>query len=498
MELELGFGLSKYAGFVIYIGAFVAMFLTLFRRIEYGIFFLVPFIPLQNVLDYTNDYPGGKDLNDLMLLCLLIRWVIDRKKGWVQNPSRRWKKGDRFFVQSPLNLPMALFVLWTLVELFRGASYLGWPMPTNFSDPRVVAWKISLMVIILFLIVLNNVKNPKHMQLLLLLMTFSILSLDRNFYNATKERDMTEYSEWRFAATGQALGGNALAVFQGQYCVMLMFLWFAEEKKWKKFLFGFVSLFTFYCVMFSFSRSGYLAVVVTLIFLGVVKDRRILVGLIVAGLCWQVVLPKAVQQRITMTKSEDGGYDQTVMERMGMWELAKGIVSSQPVAGAGYGVTPFLNIRVNGFTYTWASFHSAYVETAVEIGLLGLGLQLLIFIVGGISGFRLYLLTQDKFLQTLGLSCASITLGVLAGNLAGTYWTYWNVMGFYWVVLAMVLSSLNTLKAETGAATAKAEVAANNRLTDWLLPELELAYRGNDRVRIRPQVLNGVHKNNVV
>lgn len=71
MELELG--LSKYAGFVIYVGAFVAMFLTLFRRIEYGIFFLVPFIPLQNVLDYTNDYPGGKDINDLMLLCLLIR-----------------------------------------------------------------------------------------------------------------------------------------------------------------------------------------------------------------------------------------------------------------------------------------------------------------------------------------------------------------------------------------------------------------------------------------
>lgn len=393
---------------------------------------------------------------------------------------------------------MALFVLWTLVELFRGASYLGWPMPTNFSDPRVVAWKISLMVIILFLIVLNNVKNPKHMQLLILLMAFSILSLDRNFYNATKERDMSEYSEWRFSATGQALGGNALAVFQGQYCVMLMFMWFVEEKKWKKFLFGFASLFTFYCVMFSFSRSGYLAVVVTLIFLGVVKDRRILIGLVVAGLCWQVVLPKAVQQRITMTKSEDGGYDQTVMERMGMWELAQGIVSSRPFAGAGYGVTPFLNIRVNGFTYTWASFHSAYVETAVEIGLLGLGLQLLIFIIGG---FRLYLLAKDKFLQALGLSCVSVTLGVLAGNLAGTYWTYLNVMGFYWVILAMVLRSLYTLKEEAATATATAEVTANNLLTGWLLPEragvlpeLEPAYRVNGKAQLHPRVLNGVHK----
>jgi len=459
MQLELGFGLSKYAGFIIYIGAFAVMFLTLFRRIEYGIFFLVLFIPLQNVLDYTLAFPGGKDINDLMLLCLLARWVIDRKKGWVQDPARRWKKGEKFFVKSPLNLPIALLILWTLIELFRGASYLGWPMPANFDDPRVIAWKISLMVIILFFVVLNNIKERKHMQLLILVMAFSILSLDRNFYNAAKTQDMTEYSNWRFATKGQALGGNALAVFQGQYAVMLIFMAYAAEKKWKKYLFGLVAAFTIYCVMFSFSRSGYLAVTMTMIFWGVIKDRRILIALVVVGLCWQVVLPKAVQQRITMTKSDEGGYDETVMERMGMWELAKGIVVSRPIAGAGYGVTPFLNIRVNGFTYTWASFHSAYIETAVELGLVGLGLQLLIFILGGLSGFRLYRRSQDKFQQALGLSCASITLGVLAGNLAGTYWTYMGVMGFYWVIQAMVLRCLLTLEEDAAAAVPAPPVA---------------------------------------
>jgi len=492
MQLELGFGLTKYAGFIVYFGAFAVMFLTLFRRIEYGIFFLVPFIPLQNVLDYTLAYPGGKDINDLMLFCLLVRWIIDRKKGWIQDPTKRWKKGEKFFVKSPLNLPIGLLILWTLIELFRGASYLGWPMPTSFDDPRVVAWKISLMVIILFFIVLNNIKERKHMQLLILVMALSILSLDRNFYNAAKTQDMTEYSNWRFATKGQALGGNALAVFQGQYAVMLVFMSLAAEEKWKKYLFGFIAAFTFYCVMFSFSRSGYLAAV-TMFFLGVVKDRRILIGLVVIALCWQVVLPKAVQQRITMTKSDEGGYDQTVMERMGMWELAKGIVSSRPVAGAGYGVTPFLNIRVNGFTYTWASFHSAYIETAVELGLLGLGLQLLIFILGGISGFRLYLRTNDKFLQALGLSCAGITLGVLAGNLAGTYWTYMGVMGFYWVIQAMVLRSLATIKEEAAAAVNAIQAPALVRLAPRLVPEAAPVSRTNRAAKRHVSGVNGVY-----
>ena len=39
MQLELGFGLSKFAGPLIFFVFVVVFFLTIFRKIEYGVFF---------------------------------------------------------------------------------------------------------------------------------------------------------------------------------------------------------------------------------------------------------------------------------------------------------------------------------------------------------------------------------------------------------------------------------------------------------------------------
>ena len=442
MQLELGFGLSKFVGPLIFFAFVVVFLLTIFRRVEYGIFFLVPFIPLQNVLNYANIYPLGKDINDLMLFAMLLRWVLDRKKG---NLTQRWKgwhkSDDKFFLKSPLNLPIFLLILWTFIELIRGANYLGYGYTVLIGDDRFIAWKNYLMMPTLFFIVYNNIKNPRHMEILIVLMAGAMLTLDRNFYQAAHERDLShEYTQWRFGgAGGQALGGNALAVFQAQYAIVMLFMFLATKKTWQKFFFGFITLFTYYCLMFSFSRSGYLAGVVTLLFAGFIKERRILLGMALLVIFWQVILPQSVQQRIMMTKSEDGQYDTTMMQRVGMWELAKGIISANPIAGAGFNVSPYLKIHVDGFKYTWASFHSGYMETTVELGFVGITLYILIFSLGAHSGWKLYRLADDEFHRALGLACIGCVLAILSGNAAGTYWNYMNVMGFYWALLGMVL-----------------------------------------------------------
>lgn len=427
--MEFGLGLTKFVAPLIFLSAFAVFFLTIFYRIEVGIFFLVPFIPLQNILNYANAYPFGKDINDLIILAMLIRWAIDARKR------------EKFFQISPLKLLIIVFIFWTYIELWRGASYLGFPAPLSLTESRVIAWKNFLMLPLLFFIVLNNIKTQKHVEILLILMTLSMLSLDRNFYNAAAGRDFSEYTEWRFTgASGQALSGNALAVFQAQYSALLLFLFLSSKKTWHKALYGVTLIFNYYCLMFSFSRSGYLAAAVTLGFAGLVKDRRLLAALIIVAIFWKALLPLSVQQRIEMTKTEEG-YDATVMERIGMWELAKTIISENPVAGAGFAVTRFLNIQVSGFQYTWASFHSGYVETTVELGFLGLILYLLFFLLGIHGGWKLYRVSDDELFKSLGLGFIGCVLGVLGGNIAGTYWNYMNVMGFYWVLLALVLRS---------------------------------------------------------
>lgn len=427
--MEFGFGLTQFVAPLVFLAAVVVFFLTIFYKIEVGIFFLVPFIPLQNILNYANAYPLGKDINDLIILAMLIRWVSDGRKR------------EKFLHRSPLNLPILLFIFWTYIELWRGASYLGFPAPLSLSEARVIAWKDFLMLPLLFFIIFNNIKNQKHIEILLALMTLSMLSLDRNFYNAAEGRDFSEYTEWRYTGSdGQALSGNALAVFQAQYSALLIFLFLASKKGWHKLLYGVTLIFNYYCLMFSFSRSGYLAAAVTVGFAGLIKDRRLLAGLIILAIFWKALLPLSVQQRIEMTKTDEG-YDTTVMERLGMWELAKTIISENPVAGAGFAVTRYLNIQVSGFQYTWASFHSGYVETTVELGFVGLSLYLLIFLLGIHAGWKLYRVADHELFKGLGLGFIGCVLGVLGGNVAGTYWNYMNVMGFFWVLLALVLRS---------------------------------------------------------
>jgi O-antigen ligase len=258
---------------------------------------------------------------------------------------------------------------------------------------------------------------------------------------ASGSRDLSEYSNWRFiGGGGQALSGNAFGVFLGQFTIIPLVLMLFSSKAWHKAFFGFTAGLTTYCLLFSFSRSGYLAGAATLIFLGLAKDRRILAVLVIVVLFWQALLPHSVIQRIEMTSIDDPS-DATVQERFGMWEMAKGIIAEHPIAGIGFCTTPFLQVKSAGFTQTWASFHSSYLEQTVETGFIGLALYLTFFLMGLGYGWKLYKVANDKLLQGLGLGFMGCVFGVLAGNIFGSYWNYLNVMAFYWVFLGLVIAS---------------------------------------------------------
>ena len=429
MNLEFGWGLSKLVGPIIFFAFVPAFFLTLFYRIEIGIYFLVPFLPLQNILNYANNFPFGKDINDLMILAMIIRWIYDKQKS-----------GEKILTLEAVNWPIFFIILWTFVQLWRGAQFLGMHAPIGL-DPRVMAWKNLLMLPVLYFIVVNNIKNRRQVEILLVLMCLTMIVLFRNFYVASGSRDLSEYSNWRFiGGGGQALSGNAFGVFLGQFTIIPLVLMLFSSKTWHKAFFGFTASLTTYCLLFSFSRSGYLAGAATLVFLGLAKDRRVLAVLVVLVLFWQALLPHSVVQRLAMTSIDDPA-DATAQERFGMWQMAKGIIAEHPIAGIGFFTTPFLKVKSTGFNQTWASFHSSYLEQTVETGFIGLALYLAFFLVGIGYGWKLYKVADDKLLQGLGLGFAGCVFGVLAGNIFGSYWNYVNVMAFYWVLLGVVAAS---------------------------------------------------------
>ncbi len=432
--MELGWGLSQsVVPVVVYILCMGAAVLTLFWRIEVGLAVFLFFMPLQNILEYAIDFPLGKDLNDILLISMLIRWILNSGKSEYS-----------LFSKSPLNLPIFLLMLWTFFELFRGAEYVGFTGVLSLSNPLFISFKNYLISPIIFFIIVNNVRDKRTITFLVVVMLMAVLVLDHNFYNIIRYRDNSHYSsEMIVMGTGMALSGNWLAVFLAQSTAVIMALFLTDKHKYRRLLYSVTIIASLYCIMFLFSRSGYVAVVASILVLATFKNRLLFVGAILLVLFYNVLVPQAVVERIEMTKTEEG-FDDTTRERLEMWEQAKQMVSEEPLMGWGFDITSQITVRAESFqNYTWNSFHNNYLQTLVEIGAVGLSLTLMIFFMAFSVGFRLFRRTDlEPFYQGLGLGVMACVAAVLAGNIAGSYWQFFNVGGNLWAFTGLANAML--------------------------------------------------------
>jgi O-antigen ligase len=427
--LELGWGLTPYFTLVLYIASIIIILATIVWRIEPGIFFLTLFLPIQNVLDSINIYPGGQDVNDFVIIAILIRWMLDRKK------KGGWKK-------SPLNVPVLLWIAWSYMGIWIGSAYLELPSPVSIGHPLFVSWKNYCIPIFLYFAIVNNIDDRRTLQWLVITMAFTLLVLDRNFYNVMALRDTSHYSDElkdSFLNTGVALNGNSLAVFLAQFAILFVALIPFEQVVWRKILYIVISGLSYYCVMFLFSRSGYLAAIAGWIGIGMVNNRKIVIGLVLLVLFWKSFLPNAVVERVEMTTSEDG-FDGTSRQRIGMWKQAEEMISQSPIWGAGFGVTPLLTISAGSeWDRVWGSFHNNYVQTAVESGIVGIGLVMVIYLMIFGLAFQLNFVTEDPYTKGIAAGMAACVMAMLAGNIAGSYWHFFTLGSHFWILAGIMI-----------------------------------------------------------
>lgn len=429
--MELGIGLTKYAPVVIYVISFIVILLTLFHRIEIGIIYFVFFLPLQNLLFWAKQYPLGKDINDLLLLGMIIVTIV------------RYRESDNVPLSKiPLKISLFLLLGWTFFGVLIGTQNIGLGSAISLHNPLFLAWKNYLIPFLLYFIVFLNIKTRRQQILVVGAMLLAVLFLDRNVYNVLRYSDLSHYSQdIKVAGIGTALSGNYLAVFLAQYTIVFVSLLLLDSHKWRRIGYGLVIAFSYYCVMFLFSRGGYFACVVSLFWIGLLKSRKLLFALVVIGVFWSVLLPTAVKERITMTKSGDE-YDETTMERLLMWEIAMDLIADKPVTGSGFGFTSRMSIKLENdprfANYTWGSFHNNYLQTLVDTGVVGLTIILWLYVLCFWLAWRQYRSSQDGFTRGLALGLMGCTLAILTANLTSTTWHFFNISGYYWVLAACV------------------------------------------------------------
>jgi putative inorganic carbon (hco3(-)) transporter len=191
-------------------------------------------------------------------------------------------------------------------------------------------------------------------------------------------------------------------------------------------------------LLLTYTRTALLGTVLGLVVVGFVQSKRLLVILMLVGVCALVAVPQMSARFSDLTSTSTAGSgpsENSLVWRLGWWAQVLPLANSNPVTGIGLSMT-------SNLTET-AQPHNDYVRAYVETGLLGLGtyLAMLIALVG--LGRRAVQAssrgTFDRGVAVGFLGCAvAYVAASLAANVMSNVVSLWYLFAFAAAASAVV------------------------------------------------------------
>ncbi|MEA2638879.1 MAG: hypothetical protein QOF51_273 [Chloroflexota bacterium] len=177
------------------------------------------------------------------------------------------------------------------------------------------------------------------------------------------------------------------------------------------------------------SRSAWVGLAAGVLYLGVFKQRRLLVASAIGGLALLVTPPgqSMLGRLLQGVRAEDPA---TVM-RLGEYRNALAIIGEYPVFGIGFGGARDFDVGIG--------VSSAYLQVAENVGLVGLGVFLLIV---GATWWRLRRASRSLHFPNGGL-IAGLQAALLGALVAGIFDHYFfnvrfpHMAALFWLLMAL-------------------------------------------------------------
>lgn len=437
-----GTGLVHYVPMTAYLLFWVMILVSLVKQPLYGLYFAVPFLPYRTMRDKLADFPLGGNLITILLLAVILGALLRGKR----------------LPKSSMYLGWLAFVMYLYLSLWLGFAMGNAPAPLWLSDANFVTWKDYLLLPLCFVAAGLVVEDRQTVRRVVLITAFSLFMVDRSALLESLSHSWAVFDEDKRTSGPLEWGPNQLAAFLAQFA---MFFWgfgrVIPRKKVKLFCYALAGL-TVLTTLYTFSRASYVALLVSVGVLAILKDRKFLLLLPVFLLTWKTVVPTAVTQRVEMTHTADGQLEASAEERVQLWENAKQSFYGSPIFGTGYATFQF-GEHVDNLKDT----HNWYVKVLVETGVVGGIFALFLMLQMLRETFRLFRRARDPLYKAFGLGCLLAVCSCLVANCFGDRWTYLEINGILWVLLGaaarcnqLVQAELLALDHEPGEAGAPA------------------------------------------
>jgi putative inorganic carbon (hco3(-)) transporter len=414
----LGTGLGQYIPLVAYIGFWIMCVVALTGRPVLGLYYMMPFLPYRTMRNHFLLYPLGANVLTILIIAVIIGALIHGKKL----PKSR------------------LFTIWLVlgvylyISMWVGTALGNSPAPLWLNDLNFATWKDYMLIPLVFVAAGLTIENRKAVRTVVILTAVTLLFIDRSSLFESMTRSWANFDENKRSEGPLGYGSNQTAAFLAQFC---MFFWgltvFLKRKKFKILSYGLVVV-TLFATMYTFSRGAYAALILSVLVLGVVKDRKLLVILGIFLVTWQTVVPAPVRERINMTKSSNGQLEASSQERLDLWSNAERSILRSPIVGAGFATFQF-GEHVDDLKDT----HNWYVKVMVETGIVGLIIAFML-LQGILSvSYGLFKRAVDPLYRGLGLGLFLATFSCMVANCFGDRWTYVEITGLLWVLVATAI-----------------------------------------------------------
>ena len=427
---------------IAYIGFWIMCIVSLTGRPLLGLYYMIPFLPYRTLRDHFLDFPLGGNMLTILVVAVIIGALLKGKS----------------IPKSSLYTIWLVFGVYLYLSMWFGTALGNAPPPLWLGDVNFETWKDYMLIPLVFIAAGMVVEDRKAVRTVVLITAVSLLAIDRSCLLESMSRSWGSFDENKRDTGPLAYGSNQTAAFLAQFA---MFFWgfvqFVQRKKLRLIFYGLVAL-TIFADLYTFSRGSYAALLVSIVVLGFLKDRKLIVIAAVFLFTWQAIVPTAVRERVEMTQNSNGQLEISAQERVNLWEAAEQSIISSPVLGIGFATYQIGN-HVDGLKDT----HNWYVKVMVETGIIGMIIVLVMLQQVLAVAYRLFKRAEDPLYRGLGLGLFVAMCSCIVANFFGDRWTYLEITGILWVLVAAAIRALQLAETEpaTESAISEASVATN-------------------------------------
>ncbi|MDD5729649.1 MAG: O-antigen ligase family protein [Candidatus Omnitrophica bacterium] len=348
-------------------------------------------------------------------------------------------KKEPFIKSTPINLPFLLLILISILS-FKNSVNLNSSVKGIFKLIESAA---------VFLICAQEIKDRKHISRIILFMVLGavLASCDALWQNAFG-KDFIRGNELIIniglkRSTAAFPDANVLGVYLSPIAPVAFAMALYYLKGRKKLLM-FAAAFTIVAgITLTFSRPTALALVLSLLFLGIVKkDKIVLITLLILAAIAPVIAPQNIKDWAKSVNYNPVIF-MTNYDRISIYRNTLNMIGHHPVLGVGvntfslnyskYKLPEAENAKTSESVYA----HNNFLHMAGEIGLIGLGVFIWLLFRLFKSCAATFKGLKDNYLKIVSLAVTASLLAFMINGLTETSLYYAKVVMIFWFTVGL-------------------------------------------------------------